>query len=69
MAIVSVVPFRDNNADITDFTVTFKQLNKVSSYTENLDKVAGRLKQEKAEIIDKGIDKGMEVETLNVSVD
>ena len=67
MAITSVVPFRDNNADITDFTVTFKQIKKVSSYTIGLEDVAGRLKQQKAEIIEKGVDKGMEVDTINVS--
>lgn len=34
MVIVNLEPKRDNNADITDFTVTFKQINRTESKVE-----------------------------------
>lgn len=64
MAILKIVPLRDNNADITDFSITFKQISKTTSKVEQLKKAAGRLKQQKAEVTQKGIDKGKEVDTV-----
>lgn len=55
----------DNNADISDFHVTFKQINITTSKVESIKDVAGRLKEQTAPITDKGIDKGKEVDTLN----
>lgn len=65
MVIQKILPVRDNNADITDFTVTFKQISITTSKTESLKDVAGRLKEQMAEVTQKGVDKGKEVDTLN----
>lgn len=65
MVIQKVDPIRDNNADITDFAVIFKQIGITTSKSESIEKVAGRLKEQAAQIIKKGIDKGKEVDTLN----
>ncbi len=63
MVITSVVALRDNNADIADFTVTFKQISKTQSKTQTYSEyVAGRLKEQAAPVVDKGIDKGEKVE-------
>lgn len=63
MVITSLVPVRDSNADITDFTITFKQIRKTQSLVTNIDK-AGRLKDQTSPIADKGVDKGEEVSTI-----
>lgn len=61
MMITSLVPVRDENADITDFTVTFKQIRTTASLVTNLYDKAGRLKQQSASVTDKGVVKGKEV--------
>lgn len=63
MVITSVTPLRDENADITDFTLTFKQLNFTTSLYKSYENVAGRLRQQLAETANKGLDKGREVST------
>lgn len=65
MAIQKIVPLRDNNADITDFTVTFKQISITTSKVEKLKNAAGRLKQQKSKTVQKGVDKGKQVNTAN----
>ena len=60
MAIQKIVPLRDNNADITDFTVTFKQISRTATLVESVKKAAGRLKDQKSKVVQKGIDKGKE---------
>lgn len=65
MVIQKVTPLRDNNGDITDFTVIFKQIGITTSKSESIEKVAGRLKEQAAQTTKKGIDKGKEVDTLN----
>lgn len=62
MAITDVTPIRDENADITDFTVSFKQLNFTKTLTRNLENYTGRTRQELSEIVNKGVDKGKKVE-------
>lgn len=62
MTLLSVIPLRDENADITDFTVTFKQLNFTTSLSRSLENAAGRTRDELAEIANKGVDKGKKVE-------
>ena len=69
MMITSLTPIRDENADITDFTVTFKQIRKTQSLVTNLyDKYgsAGRVQQQTAKTVNKGVVKGKEV-SVNVS--
>lgn len=61
MVIQKIVPLRDNNADITDFSVTFKQISITTSKVEKVKNAAGRLKEQKAEVTQKGVDKGKEV--------
>lgn len=61
MAILSVQPLRDENADITQFQVTMKQLNFTQSKSESAETVAGRMKEQAAKVSSKGVDKGQEV--------
>ena len=60
MVIQKIVPLRDNNADITDFTVTFKQISRTTTLAESVKKAAGRLKDQTSTVAQKGIDKGKE---------
>ena len=64
MVITSVKPLRDENADITDFTLTFKQINRAITEVTNLKGAAGRLSQQLAKSNKKGLDKGKEVNTI-----
>lgn len=64
MAVQSISVRRDNNADITDFSVTFKQISTVSTLTETLDEYKNRMEQQKAAIDDKGEDKGEKISIL-----
>lgn len=64
MVIQKVTPLRDNNADITDFAVTFKQIGITTSKSESVKDVAGRLQAQMAEMTKKGIDKGQESDIL-----
>ena len=61
MIITSLQPVRDNNADITEFSVTFKQINFAQSRYESLDNAAGRTRQQLFKKVSKGLDKGQEV--------
>lgn len=64
MIITSAIPLRDENADITDFTLTFKQLNFTTSLYRSYENAAGRLRQQLAETAKKGLDKGREVKAI-----
>lgn len=64
MVITSVKPIRDENADITDFTLTFKQINRAITEVTNIKGAAGRLSQQLAKTNQKGTDKGKEVKTI-----
>lgn len=64
MVITSVKPLRDENADITDFTLSFKQINRAVTEVTNLKGAAGRLSQQLAQTNKKGLDKGKEVKTI-----
>lgn len=65
MVIQKVTPLRDNNGDITDFNVIFKQIGITTSKSESIKDVAGRLQAQAAQVTKKGIDKGKEINTLN----
>lgn len=58
MVITNLTPMRDNNADITEFSITFKQINLTSSLVTNLENRAGRNRQQMAQMNNKGVDKG-----------
>lgn len=58
MVLQSVIPNRDNLADITEFQATFKQVLTVESKTESIENVAGRMKQQAASQVSHGEDKG-----------
>lgn len=64
MVITDVIPMRDNNADITEFTVNFKQINYATTLTTDVNSAVGRTKQQLSKIISKGLDKGKEVKTI-----
>lgn len=64
VAILSLIPKRDENADITDFTITFKQISFTESKSESIEKSAGRTAQQMSKTVNKGIDKGLEVKTI-----
>lgn len=64
MVITSATPLRDENADITDFTLTFKQLHFTTSLYRSYENAAGRLRQQLAQTAKKGLDKGREVKTI-----
>ncbi len=61
MAITDVTPVRDENADITDFTVSFKQMNFTTSLVRTLEQAVSRTKGQLEPITDKGFDIGKEV--------
>lgn len=63
MVIQSLTPLRDNNADITDFTITFKQIRKTASLSRRLD-ASGRVVEQSAPTSNKGVDKGKSVEAI-----
>lgn len=58
MAVQSITPRRDNNADITEFQATFKQINFTQTMSESAEAVAGRMKEQTAEVTSKGETKG-----------
>lgn len=62
--ILNITPLRDKNADITDFNVSFKVMNFTQSKSEDAKKAAGRVAQQKAEITQKGVDKGKKVSSI-----
>lgn len=64
MLIQSLVPSRDNNADITEFTVTFKQMNFTQSQYTDLKNVAKLTRQQLMKKVNKGVTKGEEVKAV-----
>lgn len=65
MLIQKLRPLGDNTADITDFAITFKQINITSTQVTKIENAAGRLKEQLAKTTEKGVDKGQEVPTLD----
>ena len=58
MVIQSVTPKRDNNADITEFTVVCKQIEFASSKVETIEEYKNRTQMQKTDIVNKGAVKG-----------
>lgn len=65
MAVLSLEPKRDRNADITEFTITFKQMEFSQAKTETIQEYANRMTQQKSEIAYKGIEKGEKISMTN----
>ena len=65
MVIQSVTPKRDNNADITEFTVVCKQVDFTSSQVETIEEYKNRTQLQKAQITNKGAVKGIQVSLDN----
>lgn len=64
MLITDITPIRDNNADITEFSVSFKQINFTASLVQNINNATGRTRQQFAKMANKGVDKGTKKETI-----
>lgn len=64
MLIQSLTVKRDENADITDFTVTFKQMSFTQSQYTDLENVARLTRQQLMKKVNKGVDKGEKVEKV-----
>lgn len=62
MIITSVKPLRDNNADVTEFTVTLKQLQLTQSLTMSKKTAKERTANQKAEVVDNGKTSGVKLE-------
>ncbi|MDE5889243.1 MAG: hypothetical protein K2H20_04415, partial [Bacilli bacterium] len=60
MLIQQLRPLGDNTADMTDFSITFKQINITSTQATKIKNAAGRLKEQIAKTTEKGVDKGQE---------
>lgn len=65
MAVESIEAIRDNNADITSFSITVKQLSFTQTKTDSVENVVGRLKEMLGKVENKGIDKGKKVQAIN----
>jgi hypothetical protein len=61
MVVLSVTPKRDNNADITEFTVVCKQIDFAQTQVETIEEYKNRMQQQKSEIVNKGVEKGEEL--------
>ena len=64
MAILLLMPKRDENADITDFTVSFKQIRFTESKSESINNAAGRTALQMSKPVNKGLCKGLEVNAI-----
>lgn len=69
MVIQSIQAKRDNNADITEFSVTFKQLSFTQTLTETTEQYANRIEQMRAKTIDKGLAQGEAVSLSDLSLE
>ena len=61
MVVLSLQPKRDRNADITEFSVTFKQMEFTESKVESLAEYKNRIELQKAQVANKGVEKGEEI--------
>lgn len=65
MVVQSITPKRDNNADITEFTIVCKQMEFVSSKVETIDEYKNRTQLQKAQVTNKGVVKGTPISLDN----
>lgn len=66
MIVQKVQAKRDNNADITEFSITFKQISLVGVYTETIEQSANRMIQARSPIANKGLENGAYVDIKSV---
>lgn len=65
MVVQSVTPKRDNNADITEFTVVCKQMEFTSTKVETIEEYKNRTQLQKADAANKGAVKGTPISLDN----
>lgn len=65
MVVQSVTPKRDNNADITEFTIVCKQMEFTASRVETLEEYKNRTQLQKATATNKGAVKGTQISLDN----
>lgn len=65
MVVQSLTPKRDNNADITEFTIVCKQMEFTASKVETIDEYKNRVQLQKAETVNKGAVKGEQISMVN----
>lgn len=65
MVVQSVTPKRDNNADITEFTIVCKQMEFATSKVETLEEYKNRTQLQKATATNKGAVKGTQISLDN----
>ena len=61
MMIANLKILREENLDITDFSVSFKQINFTQSLSRSLNNKAGRTREQLSQTAKKGVDKGKKV--------
>ncbi len=64
MVLKSMIPMRDNSLDISDYTLTFQQINFTQSLVVDLKNKAGRTRQQLAQTQNKGTQKGTYTQTV-----
>lgn len=65
MVVQSITPKRDNNADITEFSITCKQMEFVFSKVETIEEYKNRTQLQKASATNKGAVKGEQISMVN----
>lgn len=58
MIVEKITPTRDNNADITEFSITVKQVHYAETITENRGETPNRVEQQMSAVVDKGFEQG-----------
>lgn len=64
MAVEEITPMRDGNADYAEFSITFKQVHFAKTVTTDVNGAVGRLSAMLQNPVQKGVDKGKEVQTI-----
>lgn len=61
MIVERITPSRDNNADITEFSITVKQVNYAETQTVNVSDTTNRVEQQSVLVVNKGLEQGEEI--------
>ena len=65
MIIEKVTPSRDNNADITEFSITVKQVNYAETQTIKAEETSNRVEQQISNVVNKGLEQGESIKLFN----
>ena len=68
MVVQSMQARRDNNADITEFSITFKQLSFAQTVTETFEQYVNRRQQEMSKTVNKGVEVGQQEDIERVFI-